>query len=226
MDNQRLELFHTLHKPQVREVTREDGKKAKCFEGYAIIFNSASVVMADWWEDKVFREYILPEAISQEMLDSTDIVCTAFHNREKLLARHHADGTGTMKLEKDEVGVKVSFEFPDSPLGMEIASAVERGDMPGMSFSFYEADYTFTDKKGADGIYERTISKIDSIFEVTVAANPAYPATSANCREAWETARQAEKAAEREKLTRAHRLHVLQSDINAELALLDRESYV
>lgn len=226
MENQRLELFHTLQRPQVREITREDGSKCKRFEGYAIIFNSASVVMCDWWEDKMFREYILPEAISQEMLDTSDIVCTAFHNREKLLARHHADGTGTMTLEKDDTGVKVCFEFPDSPLGKEISSAVERGDMPGMSFSFYEADYTFTDKKGADGIYERTINSISSIFEVTVAANPAYPATSARCREAWEAQKEAELAAKREKLTRAHSLHVLQSDIEAELALLDRDNIV
>ena len=46
-----------------------------------------------------------------------------------------------------------------------------------------------TDKKGADGIYERTITKIDSIFEVTVAASPAYPATTASCREAWQADR-------------------------------------
>ena len=182
----KLELFHTLQRPEVREVQREDGSKAKQFRGYAIVFNEASVVMCDWWEGKTFREYIKPDAISQEMLDSTDIICTAFHNREKLLARHHADGTGTMKLTKDNVGVLCEFEFSDAPTAADIAASVERGDMPGMSFSFYEDDYSYTDKKGADGIVERTIYKIDSIFEVTVAANPAYPATTASCREAWE----------------------------------------
>lgn len=182
---ERLELFSTLQKPQVREITREDGSKAKQFEGYAIVFNEKSVVMCDWWDGKCFREIILPEAISQEMLDKTDIICTAFHNREILLARHHADGTGTMSLTKDEIGVKVQFEFPNSPQGDNIAESVSRGDMPGMSFSFYESDYTYTDVKGEDGIIERTISNIASIFEVTVASSPAYPATTANCREAW-----------------------------------------
>lgn len=183
---ERLELYSTLRKPQVREFTREDGSKAKRFEGYAIVFNEPSVVMVDWWEDKIFREIILPEAISQEMLDTSDVTCTAYHNREKLLARHHADGTGTLSLVKDEIGVFVSFEFPNGPTGKDIEEGVLRGDLPGMSFSFYECDYSYTDKKGEDGIFERTIDKIDSIFEVTVASSPAYPATTANCREAWQ----------------------------------------
>lgn len=227
---ERLELFSTLQKPQLREVTREDGSKALRFEGYAIVFNEPSVVMVDWWEDKCFREIITPDAISQEMLNTTDIICTAFHNREKLLARHHADGTGTMSLTKDETGVKVEFEFPDSPLGHDIAESVRRGDMPGMSFSFYECDYEYTDKKGADGIVNRTITKIDSIFEVTVASSPAYPATTANCREAWvalvnetdpdaEAAkREAEEKAAREKFTRERTLRECQASV--EMAML------
>ena len=186
---ERIELFRQIQKPVLREITREDGSKATQFEGYAIVFNEPSVVMLDWWEDKIYREYILPEAIDQKMLDTTDIICTAFHNREKLLARHHADGTGTLTLTKDSFGVKVQFEFPDSPTGKDIMESVRRGDMPGMSFSFYSTDYEYTDKKGADGIYERTITKIDSIFEVTVAASPAYPATTASCREAWQADR-------------------------------------
>lgn len=225
MDKQRLELFHTLQRPQVREVTREDGSQAVMFEGYAIVFNEPSVVMADWWEDKVFREYITPEAISQEMLETTDIICTAFHNREKLLARHHADGTGTMRLEKDLVGVKVSFEFPNTPLGKEISESVKRNDMPGMSFSFYENEYTYTDKKGEDGIFERTITKIDSIFEVTVASSPAYPATTAKCREAWMNDKNAEQIArekaELEKLTHQRTLAAKQRE--REIELLDLE---
>lgn len=186
MAKERLECFGT-HKPLIREVQREDGTTVREFEGYAIVFNEPSVCMCDWWDGQVFREYIEPDAISQEMLDKNDIVCTAFHNREKLLARHHADGTGSMTLEKDDKGVKCRFEFdPTNPLHNEIASAVERGDMPGMSFSFYESDYTYTDTKGADGIIDRHITQIASIFEVTVASNPAYPATTAACREEWE----------------------------------------
>ena len=194
---QRLELFHTLQRPQVREVVvkREDGTedKVRRFEGYAIVWDSPSVVMCDWWDDKVFREYIDKGAISKEMLDNSDIICTAFHNREMLLARHHADGTGTLSFEVDDTGVKALFDFPNSPMGDNIAESVMRGDMPGMSFSFYESDYTYNDTKGADGIIDRHITNIASIFEVTVAANPAYPGTTANCRESWEHLTQNEK---------------------------------
>lgn len=226
---ERLELFSTLRKPQVREITREDGSKALHFEGYAIVFNEPSVVMVDWWEDKCFREIIKPEAIQQEMLDTTDIICTAFHNREKLLARHHADGTGTMSLTKDETGVKVEFEFPDNPTGHDIAESVKRGDMPGMSFSFYECDYSYTDKKGEDGIFDRTIDKIDSIFEVTVASSPAYPATTASCREAWDgmkhgEEREAQLAKEKaEKETRERSLRDKEREREIELQELENQ---
>ena len=57
---ERIELFRQIQKPVLREITRDDGSKATQFEGYAIVFNEPSVVMLDWWEDKIYREYILP----------------------------------------------------------------------------------------------------------------------------------------------------------------------
>lgn len=209
MSKERLELFTTLQRPQVREVVmkREDGteEKVERFEGYAIVWDSASVVMCDWWDDKIFREIIDKDAVKQEMLDKTDIVCTAFHDREKLLARHHADGTGTLTLECDDTGVKVSFEFPNGPTGQDIKEAVKRGDMPGMSFSFYECDYKYTDTKGEDGIIDRHITEISSIFEVTVAANPAYPATTASCKREWDDLKHGDERKKAEECERSQR---------------------
>lgn len=185
MAKDRLELMGA-RRPQLREVTREDGTKVQRFEGYAIVFNEPSVVMCDWWEGKTFREYVDPTAVTQAMVDKQDIICTAFHDREKLLARC-TNGQGSMRMTVDNVGVKCEFDFDSrSAIHNDIMVAVERGDMPGMSFSFYEDDYTYTDSKGADGIIDRHITNIASFFEVTVAANPAYPATTANCREQWE----------------------------------------
>ena len=50
---ERIELFRQIQKPVLREITREDGSKATQLEGYAIVFNEPSVVMLDWWEDKI-----------------------------------------------------------------------------------------------------------------------------------------------------------------------------
>lgn len=184
-----------VKRPQVREVTREDGTKVKRFEGYAIVFNEPSVLMCDWWEGKTFREYVDSGAVTQNMVDLQDIICTAFHDREKLLARCNK-GEGSMKMTVDETGVKCEFEFDErSAIHNDIMVAVERGDMPGMSFSFFEDDYTYVDSKGADGIIDRHITNIASFFEVTVAANPAYPATTANCKREWEELTQSEQAA-------------------------------
>ena len=218
MSKQKLECMST-HKPQIREVTREDGTRAKHFEGYAIVFGEPSVCMVDWYNGRTFREYIDREAITQAMVDAQDVVCTAFHDREKLLARKAADNTGSMTLTVDEVGVKCEFEFDErSAIHSDIMVAVERGDMPGMSFSFYEDDYTYQDSKGADGIIDRHITNLASFFEVTVAANPAYPATTAACREEWERLTPAEEDAlkrQQEEQEARHLLAVRQREVEA-----------
>lgn len=191
---ERLELFSKVQRPTVREYAREDGSCGKRFEGYAIVFDSPSVVMCDWWEGKEFREYIDRGAVSQEMLDKCDVVCTAFHDREKLLARS-TQGQGSMRLTVDDMGVKVEFEFdPSSPTHADVMVAVQRGDMPGMSFSFWESDSKYIDTYNKeDDMIERHIVNLESIFEVTVAANPAYPGTTATCKREWEALTQDEE---------------------------------
>lgn len=217
-----------VRRPAVREVTREDGTKCKRFEGYALVFDEPSVVMCDWWEGRAFREYIDKGAVTQEMCDKQDVICTAFHDREKLLARS-VNGEGSMKMTVDETGVKCEFEFDErSAIHNDIMVAVERGDMPGMSFSFYEDDYTYIDSKGADGIIDRHITNLASFFEVTVAANPAYPATTASCKREWEELtkseeellrRQKEEQEARHQLARVRESEARQREIELARAL-------
>lgn len=190
MSKELLELLQTTLRPEVREsiVKREDGteKTVHTFDGYAIVFNEPSVVMVDWYSDKPFREYIDPGSITQDMIDKCDIVCTVGHDMHKIIARHKPDGTGTLKLTVDSIGLRCQFDFGEGPTALDAYDGVKRGDWPGMSFTFRHRDYTYTDSLGEDGIIERHIDHFTAIEEVTVAAYPAYPAASASCREAWD----------------------------------------
>ena len=182
--------MQTFKRPALREVQREDGGKEVVFSGYAIVFDEPSVLMYD---GRTFREYVNREAISQEMIDGCDIVLTAYHDREKMVARWR-QGAGSMKCTVDEVGVLCETTFDmRSATHSDVAVGVERGDFPGMSFSFWDTDYTYTDTRGEDGIVDRHITNFANIFEMTVAQYPAYPATTANCKREWEALTQGEE---------------------------------
>lgn len=169
----------------VREAP-EEGGQSRTIVGRVIAFDSPSVVMVDYW-DGAYREYVEPGAIKDEQMREWDVKMTAFHDREILLARHHPESSGkesTLKLELKEDGVWAEFEAPNSPWGDNVLEAVRRGDMNGMSYSYYETNYKYRDAKGKDGIIERRISEITDVFEMTVTDRPAYPDAEAQAREA------------------------------------------
>jgi len=173
-DNRQFEISSF---PQLRE---GKGGTGRTVFGYSIVFNRESVVMFDRCD--LFREVIKPGAIDLQTLKQYDITMTAFHNREKLLARWKK-GEGTLKLSVDNFGVRYEFEAPSSPLGEEILSSIKRGDMTGASFTFSESGTVQTETEDPDGILRHTITKLGAISEMTIAANPAYPDTTAETRE-------------------------------------------
>jgi HK97 family phage prohead protease len=86
--------------------------------------------------------------------------------------------SGTMTLESDDIGLRVSAELdPSNPVVAELRSAMERGDMDEMSFAFRALNQDWSDN------YEvRTIREL-KLFDVSVVTFPANPATVAQIRE-------------------------------------------
>ena len=85
--------------PRLREGT--EGGGSRTIEGYAIVFNTESRILCDYWDN--YREIIEPGAITDERLREMDIKMTMYHNREKILARSFK-GEGTLKLSVDDIG--------------------------------------------------------------------------------------------------------------------------
>lgn len=168
-------------KPVLREAA-EGGGESRTIEGYAIVFGVESRILSDYWDN--YREIIEPGAITEERLKEMDIKMTMYHNREKILARS-TNGEGTLKLTVDDVGVKYSFEAPNTVDGDTALELVKRGDLSGSSFMFWTDERNVSYEKRSDGIMLRRVKTIGMIYDMTIAADPAYEQTTVEAREAY-----------------------------------------
>ena len=179
MQTREIRTFGEDYAPRLREVS--EGRESRTIEGYAIVFGRESVLLNDFWDE--YREIIEREAVTQELLDNSDIKMTLWHNREKLLARRNK-GNGTLEVGIDDKGVWYRFDAPNTPDGNTALELVKRGDLAGSSFIYAtnEADSVRYDKL-EDGTVVRHVLEISRIYDMTIASDPAYEDTTVNARE-------------------------------------------
>jgi HK97 family phage prohead protease len=146
---------------ELRAVEDGDGMT---FTGYAAVFNSPS-------EPLPFIERIAPGAFKRSLKARNDIKLLWNHDTGAVLGSTRA---GTLKLEEDNYGLRVTAVLPDTNLGRDVRTLVQRGDVNAMSFGFSVP--AGGDSWNADGT-ERTLKSV-RIFEVSVVAYPAYQQTS------------------------------------------------
>jgi hypothetical protein len=165
--------------------------------GRAILFNTPS---APLWsdEDEEAREIIAPEAITKELLDGCDIKFTMFHDRQLILARSNK-GTGTLSYTVDDKGVAFEFEAPNTVDGDKALELVKRGDLAGCSFAFsthyWDESFVSRTVEVRDGraYITYTVKAVTGVYDMTLAADPAYPDTSVEAREFARDLREAAK---------------------------------
>ena len=154
---------------------RQEGD-SRLIEGCAIVFNSVS-------EDLGFREIIESTAISQDLIDNSDIYLNFNHDDDKILGRSNC-GKGSLNVELREDGVYFSIEAPKNDLGDTVLEYLKRGDVEKCSFCFWmdlddEEAETWTYE---DGVALRTIHKIAGLHDVSIVWEPAYDTTQVSAR--------------------------------------------
>lgn len=180
-------------------------------EGYAVVFESQS-------EDLGFFETIDRGAITQELVDNSDVFALLNHDDEKVLARSK-NGVGSLKLTVDERGLKYEFDAAETQLGNDLLEYLKRGEINTSSFAF-ALDYndpeaeTWTRKNGAN---YRTIHKIAYLHDVSPVWNAAYSATSVSQR-SLDKIKELEEQEKREK--EEHDKAILES-LDAKLAQIE-----
>ena len=165
--------------------------------GRAILFNTPSAPL--WSDDEEeAREIIAPEAITKELLDGCDIKFTMFHDRQLILARSNK-GTGTLSYAVDDKGVAFEFEAPNTVDGDKALELVKRGDLAGCSFAFsthyWDESFVSRTVEVRDGraYITYTVKAVTGVYDMTLAADPAYPDTSVEAREFARDLREAAK---------------------------------
>ena len=138
-------------------------------EGYAIVFNSLSNDLGG------FREIIEQGAITDELINNSDIVCLMNHDIKKGLLARSYHGRGSLKLDIDEHGLHYSFEAPKTALGDEVLEGIRRGDIAKCSFAFVCGEDNWT--KDEKGEYIRHVKKIKNLYDVSLVYHPAYEET-------------------------------------------------
>lgn len=154
----------------------------RVIEGYAVVFNSRSNELWDFGNGS-FVEVIEREAITPELVASSDVKALLYHNRERVLGRSNK-GAGSLTLELDDHGLKYRFMAPNTADGDTAVELVKRGDISGSSFAFTVATGGSRMEKQADGTVLRTITKISGLYDITLTPDPAYSDTSVAVREA------------------------------------------
>lgn len=171
----------TVSDLRVREAA-EGEAQSRTITGYAILFGVPSVPLYSY-DDEEAREVISAGAVTKELLDSSDIKFTMFHNPQLILARSK-NGSGTLSYTVGDKGVAFEFEAPNTVDGDKALELVRRGDIAGCSFAFtthyYDQAYVTRDVTRENGktVITYTVNVITGIYDMTLAADPAYPDTS------------------------------------------------
>ena len=169
------------------EIRADDIEGEKIITGRPIIYNSKTDL--GWYD----------EIIESGALDGTDLKDVRFlvnHDASRIpLARSRRNnGNSTMQFSVDPFGLNLDWVKLDTENNSEaraLYSAVQRGDITGMSFMFSVDSDEWENLESEHPT--RHIKKIGSVVEVSAVTFPAYDATEiyARSKEALDNARSA-----------------------------------
>lgn len=144
--------------------------------GTPIVFNQSTRI-ADWFGDE-FNEIIDPTALDKT--DMRDVRLFVNHDLGKIaLARSkngNANSTMSFTIDGEGVHMRAKLDVENNTDARALYSAIQRGDVDGMSFGFRVRGEKWTNIDSE--VPTRTITDISILHEVSVVNYPAYPQTS------------------------------------------------
>ena len=158
------------------EIRAEEGDGGeRTIEGRAVVYGKRTNL-------GFFDEIIEPGAL--DGADLRDVPLLLNHNKEALpLARSRRNtARSTMQLTAGEAGldIKARLDTTNNADAAAVYSAIDRGDVSGMSFSFTVDEEKWSELESNHPT--RHITQIGRIFETSVVTWPAYADTSIHAR--------------------------------------------
>lgn len=174
----------------------------KIIEGHAAIFDVKVDIGGCFFE--------IIERGAFDETDFKDVALFVNHGCEQIpLARaRRNNGNSTMLLSIDEVGLKIraKLDVENNPDARAVYSAVERGDIYGMSFAFSVDNDEWLDVES--DMPTRRIKKIARVYEVSACTYPAYEQTDIQARAAATALENAKKELESSRAESARQLEI------------------
>lgn len=157
-----------------RSTDIQSEKESRIITGRAIVFESWSKNLGG------FYEIIHRGAITQELIDKSDIIMNINHDDEKMVARSR-QGKGTLSVSLKDDGVYFSFEAPTTSRGDELLYNIRNGNIFECSFAFTIPDDLHSERwyVDSDNVYRREVNVIDGLYDMSLVIHGAYGDT--NC---------------------------------------------
>ena len=189
------ELERRSYNFEIRAEDKDEGEKI--ITGRPIVYNSRT--------DMGYFDEII-ESGALDFANLTDVRFLVNHDRMMIpLARSRRNnGNSTMKLTPDMRGLNIDFiklDTENNSTSRALYSAVERGDITGMSFLFSVDDEEWENLESDHPT--RHIKKIGSVVEISAVTFPAYEATeiyARDCKAALDSVNELELLKEKTKI--------------------------
>lgn len=146
---------------------RETGDNSRTITGYACKFDKLSRSLG-WFIEKIDRE-----AFSEMDLSAQDVKALFNHDSNFILARSNQN-SNTLQLEVDDIGLRFTFEAPNTTAGNDLLENIRLKNIQHCSFAFtVKADaWEAADEETKEDT--RTILKFKELFDVSPVVDPAY----------------------------------------------------
>lgn len=163
---------------------KKDEEHGNYITGRPIVYNSKTDLGC-------FEEIIVPGALDKANLKDVRFLVNHDTKMIPLARSRNNNKNSTMQLQvgKEGMDTRMNLDTERNTVAMNLYSAIERGDISGMSFMFSINDEEW---EGLDTDHPiRHIKEIGQVFEVSAVTFPAYEATdiSARDKEALDSAR-------------------------------------
>lgn len=158
------------------EVRAEKTENKYTIKGLPVVFNSETDL-------GYFREKIASGALDKTDLKDVRFLVNHDLNKIPLARSRNNNANSTMRLKVTERGLEIEadLDVENNAEAKSLYSAVERGDISGMSFMFGIRGYEWSDVDTDKPL--RTITDISQVVEVSAVTLPAYESTEISARD-------------------------------------------
>lgn len=174
LNNIELRRLSVSPEYRVESATNEDGNVEHYISGYAVVFEQPSRPFWDEWYEVIARGAF-------DNTDMSDVMMVVDHSREvgDVLARYK-NGSGSLDITVDELGVKFRFAVPDTQRGRDVLALIERGDISECSFAFWvkRDEWRYGVEINDTVMDERRVTEVAKLADLSIVVTGQYGQTS------------------------------------------------